>query len=285
MARVHKTKRREKHPGKRLLHSLIIMGILAIVYGGGWIVDGFKSQYWHHGIARVVAGAVPFPAASINGESIKYGDVAEMANYFEIVIGVHQDQSFLQGLEYLKRLAYMEQLATELQIETSAAQEFESLAYLGELGWSKKDHEKYIEYPHGLQIALEEEVMQSEEYQAEAIGRVVAIQSDLDVGFEFSGVATQRSAHLSAQNGGDIGYFELGDLPEGYESLVELEVDQVSEILQTETYFFIAYVYDYVEADEPQIGIKIITVDKQGLSSALNELMEESEEVYHISMP
>ncbi len=49
----------------------------------------------------------------------------------------------------------------------------------------------------------------------------------------FSDLAEKRSLGLEASKGGDMGYFEAGNMPEEFDQVFKLEVNKVSDIIRT----------------------------------------------------
>lgn len=71
----------------------------------------------------------------------------------------------------------------------------------------------------------------SEEEMNAAMNRMIEIKQELDSGADFIALAIQKSQDPSAENGGDLGYFERGRLVKSYDDIAfNLAPGEVSEI-------------------------------------------------------
>ena len=74
----------------------------------------------------------------------------------------------------------------------------------------------------------------SQEEMDTAMNRMIEIKKELDMGADFIELAKQKSQDASAQNGGDLGYFERGRLVSSYDDVAfKLAPGEVSEIFQS----------------------------------------------------
>ena len=223
---------------------------------------------------------MPIPVASVNGDFIWYGDVSELANGYEALRELDPYVGFTIAAESRVEIALMEQLAESLGVEQphvafERSPELEEL--LRETGWTQEEYERYTLYPQALAVRLEEAVFSSNFYQTSARHEIEELRGEVERGVLFSDVAKSDSEHLSASYGGDLGMLTAGELDPGLESLLDLEIDEVSEILESDTYFAFARVYDQSENEdgEPIIYVQIVTVNKVGLDEALKNYRDE----------
>ncbi|MDO8862337.1 SurA N-terminal domain-containing protein [Haliea sp. E1-2-M8] len=96
----------------------------------------------------------------------------------------------------------------------------------------------------------------SDESAADFANRIDAVQAALAAGEEFAAVAAERSDDIgSASNGGDLG-FSAGDaFPEEMEAAIaELDVNVISEPVETEAGTHILLVTERREADPPSLA-------------------------------
>ena len=93
----------------------------------------------------------------------------------------------------------------------------------------------------------------SDEQKAEARKKAEALQKRAAAGEDFAALARQHSDdQITAKNGGDIGFLKKGVMPESFdEALFALEVDQVSDVVETQYGFHVIKVAAIREGDVP----------------------------------
>ncbi|HLQ96861.1 MAG TPA: peptidylprolyl isomerase [Pseudogracilibacillus sp.] len=111
----------------------------------------------------------------------------------------------------------------------------------------------------------------------------------LDDGDDFADLAKEYSEDSSAEDGGDIGFFTVGQMvPEFEEAAYKLDKDEVSEPVQSEYGFHIIEVLDKEDVDEDigslednekEIRQNIVDqkVDPEEAQAKIQELVEESD--------
>lgn len=111
----------------------------------------------------------------------------------------------------------------------------------------------------------------------------------LDDGDDFADLAKEYSEDSSAEDGGDIGFFTVGQMvPEFEEAAYKLDKDEVSEPVQSEYGFHIIEVLDKEDVDEDigslednekEIRQAIVEqkVDPEEAQVKIQELVEESD--------
>ncbi|MFD1360976.1 peptidylprolyl isomerase [Lentibacillus salinarum] len=116
------------------------------------------------------------------------------------------------------------------------------------------------------------------------------VKDKLDNGDDFADLAEEYSTDdASAQNGGDLDYFSAGDMVPAFEDAAySMEVDEISDPVESEHGFHIIQVTDKRETEEDigsfednkdTIRRDIINqrVDVQGLQEKINGLIEDSD--------
>ena len=87
------------------------------------------------------------------------------------------------------------------------------------------------------------------EAKAEAKTKVQDLLKQIKDGADFAQLAMSNSACLSAQKGGDLGYFSSGDMTPDFEKVAfELAIGQISDIMETEYGFHIIKVTGHKDA-------------------------------------
>ena len=91
------------------------------------------------------------------------------------------------------------------------------------------------------------------EQKAEALERADALQQRAAKGEDFAKLATKHSGDpISAKNGGELGFLEKGTMPESFdEALFSMEVDEISEVVETPFGFHVIEAVAIREGDVP----------------------------------
>lgn len=77
------------------------------------------------------------------------------------------------------------------------------------------------------------------------------VKEKIDDGEDFSELAKEYSTDNSAENGGDLGYFSRGDMVPGFdEAAFDMDVDEVSDPIQTQHGFHVIKVNDKREKED-----------------------------------
>jgi parvulin-like peptidyl-prolyl isomerase len=91
------------------------------------------------------------------------------------------------------------------------------------------------------------------EQKAEAKQRAEALQQRAAKGEDFAELATKHSGDpISGKTGGDLGFLEKGTMPESFDdALFSMEVDEISEVVETPFGFHVIQVVAMREGDVP----------------------------------
>lgn len=114
--------------------------------------------------------------------------------------------------------------------------------------------------------------------QEEALARAEEVKSKLDAGEDLATLAgTYTDDPSGKSNGGDLGNFGRGQMTQAFEDTAfALEVNDISEIVETEFGYHIIQVYEKVEAGEETISVEKVAFNKIVYSTAPDPWMEEA---------
>ncbi len=106
---------------------------------------------------------------------------------------------------------------------------------------------------HARHILLKAGSYATPEQKAEAKKQAEALQQRAAKGENFAGLASKHSGdQITAKNGGDIGFLKKGTMPEAFdEALFSMEVDEISEVVETTYGFHVIKVLAIREGDVP----------------------------------
>ncbi len=112
------------------------------------------------------------------------------------------------------------------------------------------DLEKQV---HARHILIKAGSYATDEQKAEAKKQAAAVQKRAAKGEDFAAMASKHSGdQITAKNGGDIGFLKKGTMPESFdEALFSMEVDEISEVVETSYGFHVIQVLAIREGDVP----------------------------------
>lgn len=268
----------KSHHKKRALPlRYVIVFLLLVGFFGVTLVlaYGFIFGHWYKGIMRTLA-YIPVPVAEVGGQKILYKDVVELA-----VVAEHQQKEdpFVQALETLTDRAYMRSLADELgtgvsqeELASYSLDQDQLNEFLNSVKWSLDDYRHYVIEPLLLYQAVGEEVLNSSKHQTVVLAEMENIQENIERGISFTDLAIQYSEHPSASIGGDLGYLAPDQDSELY-SAMQMDIGEISGILDIDEFYMIATVYDVLENEngDKTVGIQVIALKKDDLSVIFSE--------------
>lgn len=106
---------------------------------------------------------------------------------------------------------------------------------------------------HARHILVKAGSYATDEQKAEAKKQAVTLQKRAAKGEDFATLASKHSGdQITAKNGGDIGFLRKGTMPESFdEALFSMEVDEISEVVETSYGFHVIQVLAIREGDVP----------------------------------
>ena len=132
-------------------------------------------------------------------------------------------------------------------------------------------------------------LIQDPEHTDEKRAEIEAILEQLDEGADFAELAMEYSEDGSAENGGDLGQFGLGEMVAPFEeACLALDIDEISGIVETDFGFHIIQLTDRTEASVTPIedyyeSIKS-TLEGDKVVDAIDELVENTEIEYFVAV-
>ncbi len=166
---------------------------------------------------------------------------SEFNTYLEKMKQGYKDESFQQALEIeeISQSQWVEKLKTQLLIKNLIQQVVNS-----KVAVSDKDLLKYFtnhqkEFQKGERVRALHIMVETEEEARD-------ILKMLKKGKSFSQLAKEHSLSLEGSEGGDMGYFEKGQMPEEFDEVFDLEVEKISDIIRTPYGFHVFKVVDKI---------------------------------------
>ena len=151
----------------------------------------------------------------------------------------YDPESFRRALEIeeMSEKEWVEKLRNQMVINKLIQEVVNSKVKVSEQDLKSyyKTHEE--DFQKGEQVQALHIMLETEE---EARG----ILKEIEKGQPFSDLARDHSLALEGATGGDMGYFEAGQLPEEFDEIFRLKVDSVSDIIRTPYGFHVFKVID-----------------------------------------
>lgn len=284
MAKVQKGEQTHHKPRALPIRYVIAFFVfLAFLMLGAVTAYGFLYGHWYHQPMLAVARVIPIPAAKVDDQTVRYRDVAELALVAE---WQEREGPFEEAMDTMIDRALMKQLAHEIgtgvsqeDLEAYKIDQEEIQDLLGEMNWTIEDYREYVVEPLLLYQAVDREIVNSREYQTIALAEMESIVENIELGVSFTDLAVQYSEHESSILGGDLGYVERDDFADGMEDIFDLEVGEVTDILEWENYFVVAEVYDVLEeeGERTMVGVRMIAIEKDDLSVIFDEYKKDAD--------
>lgn len=205
-------------------------------------------------------------------EKIKSGFQTDLAFQFKIKEGGYTEESFRENIRQQKSVQRM--IAED--IVPNAEPDDEDIALFYDQNLEKMTMPERVRARHIL-IKFDSRDPASRE---DALARIADVQAELAAGANFAILATERSEDSSARSGGDLGYFERGQMVTPFEDAAfALQPGEVSDVVETGFGFHIIRSEDHVPSSTAtleQAGPQIREfLQQQNLETAIESLVEQ----------
>jgi hypothetical protein len=290
-----------------VLGALAGMAVLAIVVLAVFSVGIYKYG-WHGTATKVLTKALPYPAALVNNNLIRYSDFTDdlqTLNRFYSKLSERDPSGpaapsdaevrktvmdrLIQN-EVLKELAVKYNLTvtdkdiddefSKLASQPTADNKSISDEIMDLYGWTVPQFKEKVLRPYLLQQKLAEVLQKDEELNKLAEDKAKEVLSKLKAGEDFVKLAAEYSADPSnAQNGGDLGWFGKGVMvPEFEAAAFALKAGDTSDIVKTQFGFHIIKVDEVkTENDEvTQVKARHILIPLTNVDEYLKDAVEKA---------
>jgi hypothetical protein len=277
---------------------LVLAGALGLLLVAGAFTSMVYLRPPTDGFVRALAGALPYPAAVVNGKPILLRDYLAEHDALTTYLasgsapeGVDAAAASGNVLETLINKAALSQLAARygVQLDESRVDELLSQvggesgdAFAGELdknfGWTVDEFRGRVVNSLVLASQLSEYVAASEELQHDAKAKAQGAVARLDAGEEFAAVAGDASEDESAKAGGDVGFVPVAQLAgTEYEPILSLKPGEHTRVLSTADAFVVAKLGERVTKPEgEEVRLSVIVVPKRTLEQVVDEYLSQS---------
>ncbi|HEY6737143.1 MAG TPA: peptidylprolyl isomerase [Candidatus Saccharimonadia bacterium] len=240
-----------------------LLAIVVIVFGV--LIYKYKSE---SPAVRIVSSIIPYPIEQVNGRFVSYNDYlfevdanekayqnnAKLNNQPAVNFNSADGKKLVaqikqHALDKLKNDAVTRQLADQKHVKVTDKEVNDLINQLYDryggkdtllktlnqiYGWNINDLKKVIRMQL-LAKNLEDKVTSDPTVDAAAKAKAEDVLKKIKDGGDFAALAKQYSQASDAANGGDLGFFTKGQLPDNVQAAAEaLQPDQVSDVIKTQ---------------------------------------------------
>lgn len=248
----------------RLVAVVVALGAVALTVFGV-LIYYYRSE---NPAVREVAKVVPYPVQQVNGRFVSYGDYlfevdankkayqnnAKLNGQSEVDFNSEDGKKLLvqikqHALDKLKDDAMVAQLASQRNVKVSDKEVDDLLTQLYDryggkdtllktlndiYGWKLEDLRRVLR-KQILAKNLETNVTADKAADEAAKTKATEVLDKVKNGGDFAELAKQYSQASDAANGGDLGFFTKGQLPDNVQAAAEaLQPGQVSDVIKTD---------------------------------------------------
>ena len=283
---------------KWFIRFFVILIIVLIVFSL-IIISGVYYFKWDNKYTDIAINYLPLPIALVNNDFIPYRDFNDSSKAYLKSLGKIGDPAKLDEVENEIKLDVLEQLINKKIIEnisknknifvtneemvdyynlyTGEAGSEENLKklVLEMYGWDLNKFKEKVLRPFILREKLNNYFVWSKEFnkpQEEKTKNILAQLRENPSQEKFIELAKKLSEDaITANNGGDLGWFEKGRMIEEFENIAfNLEAGQISEITRT-IYGFHIIMVDEIKEEEGTIKARHILIKARDLATAIAE--------------
>lgn len=314
----------EKDGGKKgekkgsVVRNLIVGLVAAVVVIAAVAVAifslGLYKYGWEGPLVQKVTSVLPYPAAKVNGEPIRYSefllDVATLDRYFESQVAEGVSPDTLPSAEEIKtnaldRLVYITVLGQEArargievsqddidkEFETIVAQGGDEQSVLAEIeqlyGWTADMFKQKVVRPYILQDKVGKSLMEDPALLEPARQEAESVLQQLKEGADFDQMAAEHSDdYATSLSGGDLGIFGKGVMvPAFEEAAFALDEGELSDIVQTPYGFHIIRVdvVDEEDGEKVRVGARHILIMPVNVEAFLQEKVDNADIVSYVN--
>lgn len=238
----------------------VVIGFILVLHGILFVFHRTAGAWASLSYAAI------FPAAVVNGVPVSYHHLAAFTNGLEKneVYEKHGD-AFQAALTKSVNDAAVLSLARELKLPVGDIRK--------EADGTDPFARKYIEEPLLIAQRTEEAVLTDAELQADAKNRIGILRERFAEGMPFSDAAPRFSEDVTGGNGGELGTFLVDEMPTWLLPVKDLEVGEISGIIDGPDAFWLIEV---AGKSEDENGATLIHL--RGIAAkkrTLNDILEE----------
>ncbi|MDX9893044.1 MAG: peptidylprolyl isomerase [Patescibacteria group bacterium] len=269
-----------------------------------FIAFGFSLCYfkWSNPIISKITKIIPYPVAIVDYQPLPYyewqNQIATLTNFYQREKIKNPDMAVPTILEIQRHIMermidrkIMDQISNSYQIEVTSQdidQQTQKLIdevgssqgleqQINELyGWNITEFQNEIIKPLLLKDKLSRVVATDDNLNQQAKKTIEAVITKLQAGVNFETVAQQYSEDITGVQGGDLGYFSIGQMTEEFEQAAfNLEPGEISPIIKTKFGYHVIKVEEKLmddSGDVSQIRARHILIRGKDLDGYINEL-------------
>ena len=294
---------RKKHLGikKRVtIFMWLALGAAATVIGS---LTGLYFIHFDGSIVRAMTRVIPIPAAVVNTDVVLYYDwitqTHSLKTYYSHVSSPEQSLSSDEIKQYVLRRLIEQQLVkqlakrytvtvtpeeinkqTDVLIAETDSRESLVLQIHDLFGWTIEEFQQSVIKPlllrNKLALALTLDDRLNHDARISAENLLEQIRKGTDT-FEY--IASRYSQDISAVQGGDLGYFRLGDMvPEFSQALNSMQPGEISNVVKTRFGYHIIKLVEVLKSDDGEelIRAKHILIRSKSIDQYLFQLRSQS---------
>ncbi|MDD5252217.1 MAG: peptidylprolyl isomerase [Patescibacteria group bacterium] len=259
-----------------LLGGLAGIAVLAIVVLGIFALGIYKFG-WQGTATDVAVHAIPYPAAFVNGNPVRYSDYADDVATLTRFYGkmsqqpdagpLPTDQEIRKdAMDRLVQEELLREAALKYNVSVTSQEiddEFKKIVdgrggeasvkdEIADLyGWTIEQFKTKVMRSYLLQQKVGEAVQKDEKYAQQGEGKAREVLQKLKDGGDFAKLAAEYSADPgSAQRGGELGWFGKGVMVAPFEQAAfALKKGETSDLVKTDFGYHIINVEDVKEVD------------------------------------
>jgi foldase protein PrsA len=245
--------------------AVIVALVAVVVIVFGVLVYVYKSDSQ---VVKAVAAVVPYPVERVNGRFVSYSDYlfevdanqrayqnnAKLNNQPAVDFKSKDGKKLLtqikqHAIEKLESDALVAQLASQKKVKVTDKEVNDLVSQLYQryggkdtllktlkeiYGWDLNDLKKVVR-KQLLAKNLQDKVTSDPKVDATAKAKAQDVLKQIKDGGDFTDIAKKNSQASDAANGGDLGFFTKGQLPDNLQAAAEaLQPDQVSDVVKTQ---------------------------------------------------